>query len=849
MPEGTVTDIIAEVGQFQTSTAQALNVLNNKIDTSVAAVEARVDALEDATGGPPVAQGIVSQPEALTVVSGAAPGTQLALLTAPSLTNPAFALVNPSGRYAIAGNALIVGNVEIDISNGATDSVAIRAIDENGVDQLTATRVVTITAPVGGNSYDLNFVTGTYLGGTLADITNSQPASLSAANDDGSLVNFLPNTVRRTDVGINILGEPTRFRTAYALHPAGNWDITPQAWTGTTLTDAPSHATATFPDPAQITSNNSEDGWVSPVNTEAFAIGDQITVRYALKRVTGGEGGEAFIRFLWDGGEERWLITHTDPADATPLAMVNVDSGYTPNGVDTQLVSAVRGTDGIVECIFQHTILGANFRLRVGLVDNGGLTKGILMGLQTSTGPSPKPWHDTAATTLVDGADQLVLGGTPGALLAGAAGYIMIETSDIEYASVGAVGVTTNPPGHLLDIGATTIMRTFGPTRFNAKGIDGTVGHGGWRGICRAVFTWDAGGWKAWVNGSVAATGGGGIGAAGVAGLVRGLTGKLRRVQGGNTKLGDVAGKTMSEIINRTFVRPGKALVPGNVTPTFRDDFDVDSIRTRSATAVGADLAELYKASWVANPAKRWMPRQFFYQGSDTGSGPNQINGEAQHYVDEQYPGSWQSAYDITGGELVQRVKRTAMLTVDEQAAVPDDPLTGEPFQFVSSLMTTYGAGKGGFEQAGGYWEWRVKMPTFPGSWGAIWTYTPAGTGQEMDIEELYGVNPTQTTSAFHESNFTYNNGGPVEMGFSVGADYHSYAMIWDRTAHKIVKYVDGREVRVHPTSPNFDQYPQHLLLNIAIHIGNITQATLDAVDAGLGIMRTDRVQVYQFGT
>ena len=266
------------------------------------------------------------------------------------------------------------------------------------------------------------------------------------------------------------------------------------------------------------------------------------------------------------------------------------------------------------------------------------------------------------------------------------------------------------------------------------------------------------------------------------------------------------------------------------------------------ADYIGPDIEQLYKASWQANPALKWKPRQFFYQWDARGSDGNQINNETQHYVDQEYPGSWQEAYTISGSQLLLRVKRTAMLTAEQQAAVPNDPNTpGVKFPYVSAMLTTYGRNdQGGFEQAGGYWEWRARLPTFKGSWGAIWVYS--ATGQEMDIEELYGVNPTQTTSAFHENNFQYNNGGPVEMGFDMGEQHHSYAMIWDTNAHMITKYVDGYKIREHPTSANFDQYKQHLLLNVAVHPGVIDATGDAAIDAGEGLMEVDRVQVYQFG-
>lgn len=867
MAQGSINDVIAETTQLADSTARALNALNAKIDSAVINITAEINNLkgqgQPGSGSGPVG-GIVTSPSVMAVTSGATPGTQVATLSAPMMTAPTFELVNPTGRFAINGTNLIVGLVATDISNGLSDSITIRAKGADGVSQIVEVKPIIIDPPSSVNKFDLNLVTGYYVGGTLADLTNVQSSVLQEPNDNGSMVTFLANEVRKTDKGVRVSAEEARYIGAYSLTPTNaHRGDRGQVWTNQSYDPiaGQQYATATYPAPAVFNSNSGAEGQKEMVLTEQPQDGDKIIWKYAIKRIEGSLG--AYMRLEWNGGFETVMISQS-AEDPTGLVLVFPQNGY--GQIPTANISILRQHIDVatqtVEVVVGKLLGpgegGANVKLIMGtLQDNAPYVE---LGSQVTISAGEKGWKDVQAATIVDAADQYSLGGALAPYVTAATGHIVIELNDVDYASCGGAGVATEEPGAVLQIGATKVISPTTPTRFTARGVEKSLGHSGWRGITRSVITWDATGWKAWVNGSEAASGAGPWGLAGVVGLCRGVTCWIRRIGGGANKLGDVEGKNLSHLINRTYVRPGKAMVPGQVVPKLVITDFTNALASRDGQwptqgtpgqpdYIGPDIEQLYKPSWLVDNRRVLKPRQFFYQWDAKGSGVNQINSEPQHYVDKEYPGSWQGAYEVLAGALVQRIKLYDDLTVGEKAAVPTNPVTGLPFEFVSSMITSWGRNdQGGFEQCGGYWEFLSQLPTFPGSWGALWTYTPHGGKHEFDLEELYGHNKTQTTSAYHETNFLYNNGGPVEMGFDMGAQPHSYAFLWDTVAHKIVKYVDGIEIKVHPTGAVFDQWPQHLLVNIAIHTGNHNEATRQAIRDGKGVMTTERIQIYQFG-
>lgn len=867
MATGNIDDVIAETTQLADSTARALNALNTKIDGIATNLTSEINNLkglgQPGSGSGPIG-GIVTAPSVLSVVSGAVPGTQVATLSAPMLVNPTFEILNPSGRFAINGNNLIVGLVATDISNGLSDSITIRAVGTDGVSQIVEVKPVTIDPPSSVNKFDLNLVTGYHVGGSVDDLINTQSATIQEPNDNGSMVTFLPNERRNTDKGVKTSAEEARYIGAYSLTPTNEHRLARGLeWTTESYDPVAgqAHATMLYPAPAVFNSNSGAEGVMEMIFTEQPQDGDKIVWKYAAKRIEGSLG--FYMKLEWNGGFETVIVTNTE-ADPTGLALVFPQNGY--GQVPTANISIIRQhidvANQVVEVVIGKVLGvgegGANVKAVVGTAQDSAPY--VELGSQITISAGEKGWKDTQAVTVVDAADNYRLAGALAAYLTAATGHVMIETNDIDYASCGGAGVATEAAGSIIAIGNTDLIRPVAPTRFEARGVEKPLGHSGWRGIVRSVITWDATGWKAWVNGSEVASGAGPWGLAGTVHLMRGVSGWIRRVSGGANKLGDVEGRNLSNLINRSYVRPGKAMVPGQVTPTlFITDFS-NAIASRDGQwptqgtpgqpdYIGPDIEQLYKPSWLQDNRRILKPRQFFYQWDAKGSGVNQINNEPQHYVDKEYPGSWQGAYEVVDGKLVQRLKLYDDLTVDEKAAVPTNPVTGLPFEFVSSILTSWGRNdQGGFEQAGGYWEFLSQLPAFHGSWAAIWTYTPHGGKHEFDLEELYGANKTQTTSAYHETNFLYNNGGPVEMGFDMGAQQHSYAFLWDRVAHKITKYVDGFEIKVHPTGAVFDQWPQHLLVNIAIHTGVNNESTRQAIRDGLGVMTTERIQIYQFG-
>ena len=142
---------------------------------------------------------------------------------------------------------------------------------------------------------------------------------------------------------------------------------------------------------------------------------------------------------------------------------------------------------------------------------------------------------------------------------------------------------------------------------------------------------------------------------------------------------------------------------------------------------------------------------------------------------------------------------------------------------FSSGSVSTYGK----YNFAGGYIEARIKFPTTPGSWPALWgLYT--GWPPEADIME-YPLTTDGGTSGFannaYNTAFHYTNSsgaaasgaGKITTGQNLGTTgYHIFAMDW--TAGSSVKFfLDGTQVSSFTNSAVAQMVNMYLILDYAV--------------------------------
>ena len=129
-------------------------------------------------------------------------------------------------------------------------------------------------------------------------------------------------------------------------------------------------------------------------------------------------------------------------------------------------------------------------------------------------------------------------------------------------------------------------------------------------------------------------------------------------------------------------------------------------------------------------------------------------------------------------------------------------PCLSDSCAFISGRFDTHG--KVSFQY--GFIEARIKMPAGSGNHPAFWmlgdNINQVGwpTSGEMDITEIHGNNPYNTTSATHYStSFTVNTCcsnhfykvAELSVGADVSAGYHTYAVAW--LPDSISYYFDNR--------------------------------------------------------
>jgi hypothetical protein len=431
-------------------------------------------------------------------------------------------------------------------------------------------------------------------------------------------------------------------------------------------------------------------------------------------------------------------------------------------------------------------------------------------------------------------------------------------------------------------------LKPSGATEFLASGSGNPqpLGLGGWRGIVRIAMSWnDATGWSVCANGGPVLTGGaGGLTHAGAIGLLRGVTGKIRRLSASATRPTDTALRNWTTLYNKTFVRPGKALVPGAATVTFFDDFDANSLQTIPTPAFpygsgGAMLDAYWDATDTAH-AKKWKPRAHFYTASADGNygASEQINHELQGYNDPQNGAgivTHEFGVTVSGRASYFRgtTALTSSLTSGQKAHVGNNPSYGatgslsgdQKYDYVSWMMTTAGSdtsvsgwNKGGFAQKYGTFEIKAQAPTnAKGAWWAFWLYS-GDDSSELDIQEQLGPNspfggPTMEEFSTHWDNFSGGGTTSIDTAEILAADQHSYASTW--TAGTVSMYLDGELVSTKATGGSFDNRPKFLLMNMAVQPFNGApyNAGAPAPDSASRatmpwLTLVDRVQVLQFG-
>lgn len=862
MATGTVDDIIADVTQLSNDMAAALNTLNAKLDSQVTSLQNQINNLNPSG----TTSGITTTPTNPTVASGSTQASVICTLAAPLLTNPTFSIVNSSGRYQISGNQLQVGAVAIDIANGATDTCTIKALGSDGVSSITATINLTVGPPGPPIVVDHNFVTAYYNTGGLSDWANAQTATLTEPWNDGHSTTFNPNTVRRTDLGIWNVGQPTSFLGLHSMD-ASSWSTTGDAgWVTFSSTDLGVQSSGFHA--IRWASSNNANGPISagPIN-QAIAIGDVIHVKVRCRDpADASASGGLWIGYRVGGAANlASLLAHITPGNMGGTAAI--PSGqFLADDAHCQVVSSTLNSDGTYDCVINYTAQAAytsgQFEIVLATQDQNTAHHIDLHGMQITKGTADYPWTPTTTAIVTNPADALVYN-DPKGIFAAPQGFAVLEFQQCDHATLGTGGVSGSVAGKFLKIGSTAILAPSGPAAFKPMGAASAtaLGIGGFRGIVRMCITWDntansnAGQWTAYANGGKVATGSGLVGAAGTVAFATGITGRLRRFTGGKTTLTTAQALQMSQLHNRSYVNPGNALVPGNVTQTFYDDFDVNSLQTIPGGFTGTyaapyngptALADAYAPS--ADATHLWKPRYHFYTHDQYGEGTDQINGELQEYLDPQGPGNYQT-FTYANSCLVGLTQQTSALTTAQQANVANNPKTsGVKYPYVSWCMTTFGDnetnGGGGFNQLFGVFNMRGKLPAYTGSWPAFWLYNYNDTS-EMDIEEYYGIHPTQTTTNLHTDNFANNlSGAGIEMGFDVSQDFHDWTAVWVKGTY--TKYFDGEQIFTHATLTDFDNRAKFIVLNCAIQSSDTDAAGKAAMPWQTQI---DRVKVFQFGS
>lgn len=139
---------------------------------------------------------------------------------------------------------------------------------------------------------------------------------------------------------------------------------------------------------------------------------------------------------------------------------------------------------------------------------------------------------------------------------------------------------------------------------------------------------------------------------------------------------------------------------------------------------------------------------------------------------------------------------------------------------WTTGLLTTEGSAEGFKVRVGDFVETRVKLPTAPGAWPALWTWQD-GTN-EIDSFEYHPDNPDllELTNGLRHAGFLYRNPAVVGPGswVTVGVHYGAAGNDW---------YVNGSKVFSDGTGTGRG-WTAHLILNLSVDAGQYHQPPAD---------------------
>ncbi|MDB5455841.1 MAG: endo,3,4-beta-glycanase, partial [Caulobacter sp.] len=244
-------------------------------------------------------------------------------------------------------------------------------------------------------------------------------------------------------------------------------------------------------------------------------------------------------------------------------------------------------------------------------------------------------------------------------------------------------------------------------------------------------------------------------------------------------------------------------------TPTFNEDFNSLSL-VNPATGAGV-----------------WRPHLGY--GGETGIGSFTLprNGEQQIYTSPQFQGQASAPLGLNPFSTDNGV-----LTIKGEKVPGDVSSKIWGYSYTSGLLTTQTS----FTQKYGYFEIRADVPQGQGLWPAFWLLPEKYSGQEIDVLEAIGSEPTVANTAVHGG-----TGDHGKANFVPNAEgFHTYGVMW--SASDLVYYIDGAEVWRTPTPWNMDQ-PMYMLVNLAV--GGNWPGSPDASTPWPGEYKIDYIRAY----
>lgn len=837
--------------------------------------------VEGGTGSPapnPSTGGIdiITNPANPTLPSGALPGAQVAVLTAPSLTNPVFTGTSPDGMLVVSGDKILVGLVAADITLGSSTKIKIRAQDATNANAVEETLTIQFSAgAAGGPTFDINLTNAISNGSaSINDLTVTQPLAKTAVDTDGSVKNFGPNQLRRTGYGARIeSGAPARY--------VSKWSADPAQWLQFDWNSPPTVALPQVGIYKPLRVNHSMDavGAARYVEmTEPVEVGATYTIFAKLSQVDGYPlaGGTILLEQTIDGVAKRRGVTIAN------LSAAPYNADYNPDNLAWTIMRAGPAGDGTYEMVIQFVAASAN--IRVAMTGAGREASGYnaepiaYWALMVTKGAGEQPPIATTTGTVTVEGDKVVAGGAIAALMAGAAeATVFFEVYQCE-----------NPVGRILTYGGAEVVSWDGYTsiRGKANAIKAVVGQGGLKGVSIIGVRKSGAGLDIVVNGGDIVSSAGAVNYNGVMQLFEGQSGWLRRITGYNTALSNGDFQARSRTWNRALNNATKGIVLGQANMTFEEKFG-GSIADTIAMRADPDLfdpisSDAHVDRYVGRPGK-WMSR-YVHWTDPAGSAPmvypfnpdfpnsgrnsydQGINSEWQLYVDPQ-AGYWAGTGVEFGGQYCPikvgggTCKITAIYTPDKpaiHAKMPNRRVnvngtpqtdTGEKYRFLSAAITTAHY----FAQKYGYFEARMKWDDGLGVWPAFWLLPgrSAGFGSPAEIDILEGVGRVQgrTSSAIHANSYGLNDGQNIDMPYRFKDDFHTFGCLWTPAGCQF--FIDGEKTTFKTFIPQVNTLNDHamyMLINLAIGDGGGWQGIPDATtDAGAPyVLETDYVRVFQ---